>query len=67
MKYDYKCLNKKCRKNFILDVISTTKIEGRRHVGAVCPLCHSRNVVKLLSAPPIHFKGAGWGKDKKDK
>lgn len=61
MKYSYRCLNKKCRKSFELDLAITSRLEGRRHVGATCPYCHSRNVTKLISRT-VHviYKGKGF-------
>lgn len=61
MKYDYICLNKKCGKTFVLEMSITSKLEGRRHAGASCPHCHSRNVVKLIPRK-VHvvYKGSGF-------
>ena len=47
----------------------TSKLEGRRHVGATCPHCHSRNVIKLISRKVnVVYKGKGfYSTDKKEK
>lgn len=60
MRYDYKCLNKKCLKEFEVNVPVETKIKFRRHAGVTCSHCHSRNVIKVISAPAVHFKGKGF-------
>lgn len=67
MRYDYKCLNKKCGKSFVLDVPVYTRIERRKHTGAVCSWCHSRNVVKVIGVPGIRFVGKGFYSTDKDK
>lgn len=69
MKYDYRCLNRKCGKDFVLEMSITSKIEGRRHVGSVCPNCHSRNVVKLIPRKVhVTYRGKGfYTTDKNDK
>jgi len=66
MKYDYRCIN--CKKDFVLDVPITSKLEGRKHLGATCPHCHSRNVVKLIPRKVnVVFKGSGFYSTDKDK
>lgn len=65
MKYEYRCMA--CRKDFVLELAVTSKIEGRRHVGAKCPHCRSKNVQKLISRSHVHYKGTGFYTTDKDK
>jgi len=60
MKYDYRC--KDCRKKFEVEIISTSKLEGRRKVSPTCPNCQSKNTIKLISKPAVIFKGTGFYK-----
>ena len=63
MIYHYICQD--CDKEFLIDVPMTTKIERNKHIKTRCPRCLSKKVKKLLQPAPVHFKGTGWGGDKK--
>jgi len=59
MKYDYRC--KDCKKRFEVEVVATSKIEGKRPLSPTCPHCKSKSVKKLITAPNVKFVGSARG------
>jgi putative FmdB family regulatory protein len=52
--YDYVCHH--CGHRF--EVIHGVHADGP----SSCPVCHSHDVRKGVTAPAVHFKGSGWAK-----
>lgn len=60
MKYDYRCGD--CLNEFEVEVITTSKLEGRRKVSPKCPYCESKNVNKLIRPVRVIYKASGFTK-----
>lgn len=62
MKYTYKC--NQCLHEFDRDQKLANVLNHVKHSKVRCPICKG-TTRKLINHVPIHFKGGGWGKDKK--
>jgi putative FmdB family regulatory protein len=61
--HDYRCLNKKCKKEFEVFYSSQSSVE-REEPEEKCPECGSLKKEKLVSkSTSFILKGKGWAKD----
>lgn len=61
--HDYKCLNKKCKKEFDVFYTSQGAVE-REESSEKCPHCGSLKKERLISRnTSFQLKGKGWYKD----
>lgn len=60
--YTYKCFHEdkenknKCEHQF--DIVQSIKDDKLKE----CPVCHNQSLERLISAPMVVYKGAGWFK-----
>lgn len=62
MKYLYKCnicLHEFEKEHKLVHMVNTAK-----QPKVLCPICKGATR-KVINATPVHFKGSGWGGDKK--
>lgn len=62
VKYTYKCNH--CNHELDKDLKLEQVLNTAKSPKVICPKCKG-TMRKLIVSAPVHFKGSGWGKDKK--